>query len=122
MSHIVSIKTEIRDEAALSAACRRLRLNEPEIETVDLFQEQATGHAVRLRDWRYPVVCDLPTGQIYYDNFGGRWGKQQELDSLLQSYAIEKTRIESNRAGYTVTEHELQDGSVKLTIDIGGSL
>ena len=29
MSHVVSIKTQVKDAAALSAACRRLKLAEP---------------------------------------------------------------------------------------------
>ena len=30
MSHIVSIKTEVRDVAAIRAACRRLNIDQPE--------------------------------------------------------------------------------------------
>ena len=30
MSHIVSIKTEVRDKAAVQAACQRLQLQQPE--------------------------------------------------------------------------------------------
>jgi hypothetical protein len=58
MSHIVTITTEVRDPAALRAACRQLHLPEPTHETVQLFSSQATGHAVQLPGWRYPVVCD----------------------------------------------------------------
>lgn len=38
-----------------------------------------------------PVVCQLQTGELHYDNFGGRWGQQQELDQFLQAYAVEKS-------------------------------
>lgn len=118
MSHIVTIRTEIRDESALSAACRRLKLEPPNRETVQLFSSEATGHAVRLPEWRFPVVCDLTNGQIEFDNFGGRWGDQKQLDALVQKYTIEKTKLEARRAGHTVTEQELQNGSVKLTISV----
>jgi len=72
----VQIQTEIRDAIALQAACRRLELAEPQEETVALFNAQATGHAVRLPDWHYPVVCDLAEGTIAFDNFNGSWKGQ----------------------------------------------
>ena len=73
---------------------------------------------MRLPDWRYLVVCDLASGQLQFDNYGGRWGKQQELDKFLQMYAVEKAKIEARRRGHGVTESQLTDGSVKLTINV----
>jgi len=119
MSHIVTIETEIRDAAALGAACRRLDLPQPTHQTAQLFSGEATGYCVLLRDWRYPVVCDTKCGRIQLDNFGGRWGEQRELDALIQAYACEKARIEARRQGHTVTEQALADGSIKLTIHVG---
>lgn len=121
MSHIVTIKTEIRDPTALAAACRRMGLSEPVRGTTRLFTSQAEGLIVNLPDWRYAVVIDTDTHQVQYDNYGGQWGKQSELDRLLQAYAVEKAKIESRRAGYTVTEQPLSDGSIKLTIQTGGA-
>jgi hypothetical protein len=76
---------------------------------------------VQLPDWRYPVVCQLETGQLQYDNYNGRWGKQQHLDSFLQIYAVEKARIEARRQGHSVVEQQLTDGSIKLTVNVGGA-
>ena len=121
MSHIVTIKTEIRDPTALAAACRRLGLSEPVRGTARLFTSEAEGLIVNLPDWRYPVVIDTDAHQVQYDNYGGQWGNQSELDRLLQAYTVEKTKIESRRAGYTVTEQPLSDGSIKLTIQTGGA-
>jgi len=90
MSHIVTVHTQIKDLEALRRACRRLNLSEPVQGTVKLFSSSATGHAVQLPGWRYPVVCELATGKIHLDNFEERWGSQQELDRLLQRYAVEK--------------------------------
>lgn len=120
MSHVVTVKSEIRDPAALRAACQRLRLAEPVYETVRLFSAEATGWAVRLPEWRFPVVCHTDTGQVEFDNYNQHWGKQVELDRLLQSYAVEKTRIEARRRGHQVTEPQLADGSIKLTVNVGG--
>ena len=91
MSHIVSVKAEIRDIAAIRAACRRLNIDQPEEGTFALFSGQATGVAVKLPDWVYPVVCDTATGDVKFDNYNGRWGDQKELDRLLQAYAVEKS-------------------------------
>ena len=49
------------------------------------------------------------------------WGDQADLDKLTQAYAIEKAKIEARKRGHTVTEQPLSDGSVKLTINVGGS-
>ncbi len=119
MSHIVTVETEIRDAAALNAACRRLGLRLPTHETARLFSGEATGYCVRLPDWRYPVVCDPESGRVQFDNFDGRWGAQRELDKLMQAYACERAKLEARRNGHTVTEQPLADGSIKLTVHGG---
>jgi len=116
MSHIVTIQTQVRDAVALAAACRRLSLAEPVRETVQLFSGEATGLGVRLPDWQYPVVVDIEAGAVHFDNFGGHWGEQRELDRLMQAYAVEKTRLEARRNGLVASETTLQDGSIKLQI------
>ena len=75
MSHVVIIETEVRDAAAVEAACQRLGLPQPTQGTTRLFSGEATGLAVQLPGWHYPVVCELATGQLKYDNFSGRWGR-----------------------------------------------
>ena len=120
MSHIVSIKAEIRDAAAVQAACRRLGLSEPEHGTVKLFSGEATGLAVKLPDWQYPVVCNTASGQVRYDNFNGRWGDQQHLDKFMQAYAVERAKLEARRRGHSTTEQTLADGSIKLTVQVAG--
>jgi hypothetical protein len=122
MSHIVAIKTQVKDSAALIAACRRLGLPEPTTGTATLFSGDATGTIVKLPGWHYPAVIDTSTGGIKFDNYNERWGKQAELDKLLQGYAVEKARIEARRAGHTLSEQQLADGSIKLTIQVGGGV
>ena len=116
MSHIVSIKTQFKDAIALAAACRRLGLGEPVRETVQFFSGQATGLAVRLPNWQYPVVVDVEAGDVYFDDFNGEWGERSALDRLMQSYAVEKARLEARRKGFACSETTLQDGSIKLQI------
>ena len=119
MSHIVNIKTQIRDPVALAAACVRLGIQQPTQGRAKLFVTEAEGQIVHLPGWTYPAVVDTASGTIATDTYGGRWGDQRELDRLLQAYAVEKSRIEARKSGYTVTEQNLADGSIKLTIQVG---
>ena len=120
MSHIVTIRTEVRDAAAVRAACERLKLPQPVPGTYRLFSGEATGLGVQLPNWRYPVVCQLETGQLRYDNYNGHWGDQQHLGHFLQMYAVERAKLESRRQGNSVSEQQLPDGSIKLTIRLHG--
>ncbi len=120
MSHIVEIKTEIRDPVAIQAACQRLALPEPVFGEAILFTSRATGWAVQLPEWRYPVVCDVNTASIAFDNYEGHWGDPQQLDRFLQGYAVEKAKLEARKKGHTVFEQPLSDGSIKLVVQVGG--
>ena len=51
MSHIVQIKTEVRDAVAVGAACQRLKLEAPTQGTAKLFSSSATGVIVNLPGW-----------------------------------------------------------------------
>jgi hypothetical protein len=120
MSHIVEIQTEVRDAAAVAAACERLGLPRAEHGTYRLYGGEATGLGVQLPGWRYPVVCDLAAGQLRFDNFNGHWGAPAELNRFLQRYAIERASLEARKQGHQIREQPLSDGSVKLTIQIAG--
>lgn len=120
MSHIVTIKTELRDATAIQAACRRLGLSLPTQEKVHLFSAEVAGLVVKLPGWHYPVVCDTASGQVNYDNYNGHWGDEKELNRFLQAYAVEKAKIEARKKGHSISEQTLADGSVKLSIQVGG--
>ena len=120
MSHIVTIATEIRDPDAVAAACRRLGLPGPVHGTATLFEGRATGLLVKLPGWLYPVVCDTATGSVRFDNYNQQWGSQEQLNRLLQAYAVEKARIEARKRGHHVVEKSLADGSIEVTIQLGG--
>ena len=118
MSHIVNIKTEVRDAAAVRAACHRLHLPQPVQGKHKLFSAQVEGLGVQLPNWRYPVVCQLSTGELKYDNYHGRWGDQQRLDQFKQAYAVEMAKLQARRQGHSVNEQSLADGSIKVTINV----
>lgn len=76
------------------------------------------GLLVHLKDWEFPIVCDLPTGQGEYDNFEGNWGDRKRLDEFLQAYAVEKATLEARKKGQSVIEKPLGDGSILLLIGV----
>ena len=121
MSHVVTIETEVRDAAAVQAACQRLGLTQPIHGTTQLFSGEAVGLAIQLPGWHYPVVCQLETGQLKFDNYGGLWGERAQLDRFLQAYAIEQAKLEARRHGHQATETQLADGYIKVTVQIGGA-
>ena len=120
MSHIVSIKTQVRDTAAVAAACRRLALPEPVHGTADLYSGQATGLLVQLPGWLYPAVVETTTGTVRYDNYNGVWGDEQQLHRFLQAYVVEQARIEARKKSYLTTEQSLADGSILVDIEVRG--
>ena len=121
MSHIVEIATQVRDEQAVRAACVRLQLVSPEHKTCRLFSTTATGLCVQLPGWRYPVVCETQSGTVRFDNYNGAWGQQEELNKFLQGYAVEKAKLEARKKGHRVSESKLEDGSIRVTVHVGGA-
>ena len=120
MSHIVTIKTQVRDLAAIQAACARLKLPAPVYGTAKLFTSQTTGWQVKLPDWKYPVVCDIERGEVKFDNFKGIWGAEVKFDQFLQAYAVEKAKLEARKQGHSVSEQQLNDGSIRVQIAVAG--
>ena len=120
MSHIVTVQTKVHDPAAIAAACLRLNLAEPVQGTAQLYAGEATGLLLHLPGWQYPVVIDVLTGTLRYDNFEGRWGDPAQLERFLQMYAVERCRAEARKKGYAVTEQQLADGSIRLSLVEGG--
>src|SRR5438876_261302 len=116
MSHIVTIQTKLHDPIAVVAACLRLNLPAPVEGTATLFSGEASGLLVNLPDWTYPLVVNTTTGQVAFDNYEEAWGRQEHLDHFLQLYAVEKTKLEARKKGYSVTEQALNDGSIKLQV------
>lgn len=117
MSHIVQIKTEVRDTVAIMAAARRLKLAEPITGVFNMYSgAKATGTGVELPGWKYPAVFNTETGAVDFDNYNGSWGQQAELDKFLQAYAVERATAEAQKGGYSVYEEQLDDGSIRLNI------
>lgn len=116
MSHIVTLKCQVRDPISIAAACHRLGLAAPVEGTAQLFSGEERGTIVQFPGWTYPAVIDLSTGDVRCDTYEGRWGDRVHLDRFLQMYAVERTKLEARKKGHHVTETTLQDGSIRLQI------
>ena len=119
MSHIVQIATKVRDVAAIAAACQRLQLPAPVQGTAHLYSGEATGLLLQLPGWKFPTVIDTTSGNIQFDNYEGSWGDREQLEKFQQIYAVELVRIEARKKGHTVTETQLDDGSIRLQVQEG---
>lgn len=115
MSHIASVEVQMKDRAALVAACNRLGIDPPETVTNYKFYDGTviSGESVKLKDWLYPVVFDA-NGKAWFDNFNGSWGKPEQLNALKQAYAVEAAKSKARQQGFAVTEQRLPSGQIKL--------
>lgn len=117
MSHVVQVRNiQCTDESALRTACDHLGLKVKDRANHKLYGSQmAVGLAIELPGWQHPVVIDTQTGECRYDNFNGSWGAQEQLDKLIQRYAVEAARNDATARGLGCVEEALEDGSIKLT-------
>ena len=74
---------------------------------------------MQLPGWQYPAVVDTLTGLVRFDTFEGAWGERQHLDRFMQMYAVERAKQEARKKGHTVSETQLENGSIKLQIQEG---
>jgi len=114
MSHVVKCKVDLKAGSALDDAIKQLGLEDLGQGTFELYgRNKATGRGVKLPDWNYPIVI-ADNGEVKYDNYGGSWGKQVELDKLVQRYSVEAAQEQALLSGYTVNETTLENGDIEL--------
>ena len=122
MSHFVTIKTQIKDLAALSEACAELGFA-----VLDHAEARGYGgathpgdHVIRLKgpydiavnqqpDGAFGLTCDWWDGHVEKE-VGSHYGR------LLQLYTVHKATREARRKSLTVQRTWRTDGSIKLTI------
>ena len=122
MSHFTSIQTQIRDMAALRAACMELG-----VELVENSVARGYGRNTNKGDFviRLNGPYDIALNRQPDDTYGlttDWWDGHVEREvganygRLLQLYGVHKARIEAQRKGYTVRRQALGDGSIKLVM------
>jgi hypothetical protein len=123
MSHISKIELEVKDLGILGQACRKLGLEfiKGQLNFRWYGKKARCDHAIKVpgadyeigvisRSGRYELNCD------FYDrNIEKIIGNQGGL--LKQAYAVEKTKIEARRKGYSVLERQTNTG-IRLRVRI----
>ncbi len=129
MSLRQEIQTEIRNMECLTRACEKRSI----VETLEVAPEgkkvtakqyggNVSGVAkVNLAGWQYPVVIQ-EDGKVVFDNHEGHWGDIKELNGLVSTYGEEVVMHQLiELEGHTLQDRQvLADGTVELTIGIGG--
>lgn len=123
MSHTVEAKIEIRNIEIMQKAAAQVGAEWIPCGDITLYDRKVRGYGAQLEGWHFPVVFKTNedqsvTGEIVYDNFNGSWGRQEQLDELLQRYCIEQSRDEATRMGLTVTEEVIENDAVRLTCHV----
>ena len=132
MSHVAKIELRINDLGALKAACARLGIeflpgqktykwygrhigDYPLPEGFTLDDLGKCDHAIRVPGAEYEIgVIKKAQGYVLIWDFWRSGGLEYKLGKdaglLKQAYAIEKTRAEARRKGYTVIEKKTDSG------------
>lgn len=115
MSHVATVKVQLKDLGCLETVCSQLGLEfRKDPHEVQLYSGAIQAKAsFMLPGWRYPVAVG-EDGQVQYDNFGGRWGAITELNQVLRRYSEQITVRHARRLGMKIRREELPGGGVVL--------
>lgn len=81
-----------------------------------LWEGSYEGVAIRIPGWTYPVVFNLDTGNLVFDNHNGHWGDEIKLDALVQRYVYEDAIAQAYINGETVETVTDEMGNITLAI------
>ena len=122
MSHFTTIKTQIKDIAALRLACTELGLN-----LLQNADARGYGAEVRHGDFviqlagPYDIAVNLQADQTFglttdwWDgHVEGVVGK--DYSKLLQLYAVHKASTEARKKGFSVLRRPQKNGEIKLIL------
>jgi len=116
MSHVVTIKSQVKDEDCARQAAAEVGAQVIGNGEHKLFREQrAVGFAIKLDGWKFPAVFDLATGAAHFDNYNGSWGAPAKLSAFQQAYGIAVAKKAARLSGRSLISSTPQaDGSVRL--------
>lgn len=140
--HVSSIKLSIKSLEALKLACQRLGLEFREDQNhyvwfgtfvgdsplPEGFTQEDLGkcdHEIRVPGASYSIGVAFRDGawRLLWDSWhtgGLEAALGKDCNKLRQAYGIAAARIEAERQGFSVWEEQLNDGGVKLHVQVGG--
>ena len=124
MSHISKIELEVKDLGTLRQACNRLGLNMIEAQKTFKWYGQEDGssdHAIQVPGATYEIGV-VKTGNAFElrcDYWDSAIGKAigQNGGLLKQAYAVERTKTEARRKGYSIIEKKTDSG-IQLNVRV----
>lgn len=122
MSHIVTIKSQMKNIEALTASCEALKIPfqvGPHQVTLYAGQQVKTDFSFQLPGWRYRCAVNAETGEVKMDNFGGSWGKIEEFDKLHQEYSAQVVEREPSiqekvQEGWLLERVQQENGKIRV--------
>lgn len=118
MSHIAKVDIQFKDHKCLEEAAKRIGVRTERVKNYRFYDGTiASGTAVYLDGWKYPVVVK-EDGEAVYDNYNGSWGTEDKLNKLKQHYGVEVAKKQAHLKGYTCTETVTADGKIKLKVQV----
>ena len=122
MSHFTTIKTQIKDVAALRSAITELGLELQQNTTARGYINQTTkgDYVVRLKGPYDIAVNRQPDGTfgLTTDWWDGHVAKEvgPNFGRLLQLYGVHKATLEARKKGLSVQRRPQPNGSIKLVL------
>ena len=139
--HVSTVKLSVKSLEALQAACLRLGLEFIEGQTTYVWYRRYMGdsplpdgvsvndlgkctHAIKVPGARYEVgvVAEADGTYSLRADYWASGGLVQilgnDLNKLRQAYGIETAKLAAMREGYSVWEEVLEDGAVKLHVQV----
>jgi len=103
MSHIVTVKTELKNIDTIKKVCKNMGLKYHGKKNVKYYNTVKSGIAINLNGWKYPIAVQND-GSVYYDNYNGNWGQIHELNKFIDEYSLVETvnKIEQKHLKYEV--------------------
>ena len=118
MSHIAKIDIQFQDINCIIETAKRLNYEYKQVSNFKFYDgTTATGTAVHLPNWKYPVVI-TEDGEAIYDDYGGSWGNREYLNKFKQIYGVEVAKKQARIKGYSCREVQLEDGKIKLYVNV----
>lgn len=128
MSHISTVKTQVRNEKVFNKTCECLGLSHG-VGKTRVYSGQLDGMWVKLKDWQYPV-CFKSDGSLTYDNGSesspiltdikqmndGYWGQVSELKAFLREYAKTSVLASAEEQGLSLINEQVEGQELVLEL------
>ncbi len=121
MSHFTKIQTQIKDIAALKAACGELKLDLVQDEVVRGYTKRDAAYVIKLNG-AFDVGLELDAATqswgLVYDKWNNYVHSELGTDcgKLIQRYAVCKVEMEARKKGLSVFRKYMDNGNIQVVL------